>query len=97
MRGQAGFDDVPVRITLRPEGGDDVAHDLQRVGVIGREVVGDAGDPGVQRSAAELFGGDFLTSGGFDQRRAAEEDRALLGDDDRFVGHGRDIGAAGGT
>ena len=47
--------------------------------------------------AAELLGGDLLTGGGFHERRAAEKDRAGVLDDDRFVGHGRHIGAAGGA
>jgi hypothetical protein len=84
-------------VVLRSERGDDVAHDLQGVGVVGGEVIGDAGDAGVQGTAAELFGGDLLAGGGLDQGRAAEEDRALVGDDDRLIGHGRNVGAAGGT
>ena len=51
----------------------------------------------MQVAAAELLGRDRLAGRGFDQRRAAEEDRALALDDDRLVGHRRDIGAAGGA
>jgi hypothetical protein len=47
--------------------------------------------------AAEVFGGDFLAGGRLHQRRAAEEDRRLVAHHDRFVRHGRHIGAAGGA
>ena len=63
--------------------------------VVARQRVGDAGDAGVQIAAAEVLGADRLAGRGFDQRRAAEEDRALVLDDDRLVGHRRHIGAAG--
>ena len=63
--------------------------------VVVGEMVGDTGDPGVQVAAAELLGRDDLAGGGLDQRRAAEEDRALLADDYRLVAHRRHVGAAG--
>ena len=69
----------------------------QRVRVVLGEVVGDAGDPGVQVAAAELLGGDDLAGGGLHQRRAAEEDRALVAHDHRLVAHRRHVGAAGGA
>ena len=47
--------------------------------------------------AAKVFGADDLAGGGLHQRRAAEEDRALLAHDDRLVAHRRHIGAAGGA
>ena len=72
-----------------------VAHDPQRVRVVLREVVGDAGDTRVHLAAAELLRGDDLAGGGLHQRGPAEEDRALAADDDRLVAHGRDVGAAG--
>src|SRR5699024_5985305 len=97
MGGLSRLGDVPVRSPLGPERLDDIAHDLQSVGVGGGEVNGDAGDARVQGAAAELFGGDLLAGGGLDQRRAAAEDRALVGDDDRLIGHGRNVGAAGGA
>ena len=52
---------------------------------------------GVHVGAAEGFGIDHFAGGGFHQRRAAEEDGALLADDDGLVAHGRHIGAAGGA
>ena len=48
-------------------------------------------------AAAELLGGDDLAGRGLHQRRAAEEDRALVADDDALVRHRRDVGAAGGA
>lgn len=61
------------------------------------EVVGHAGDGAVEVAAAEVFGGDDFAGGGFDEGRAGEEDGALVLDDDGFVGHGGDVGAAGGA
>ena len=57
-------------------------------------MVGDAGKPRVDVAAAEVLGADHLAGRRLHQRRAAEEDRALLLDDDRLVGHRRHIGAA---
>jgi hypothetical protein len=64
------------------------------VAVVVGEVVGDAADPGVQVAAAQVLGGDLLARRGLHQRRAAEEDRALVADDHRLVAHRRDVGAA---
>ncbi len=50
----------------------------------------------MESAAAEVLGTDDFTGRGLDQGWSAEEDRALLGDDDRLVGHRRDVGAAGG-
>ena len=50
----------------------------ERVGVVGGEVVGDARDARVHVAAAELLGGDLLAGRGLHERRAAEEDRALV-------------------
>ena len=74
---------------------DDRPAQLQRVVIVLGEVVGDAGQPRVHIGAAELFGGDFLTGGGLDERRTAEKDGPRPLDDDRFVGHRRHVGAAG--
>ena len=76
---------------------DDLADDLQRVVVVVGEVVDDAGGARVDVAAAELLGGDLLAGRGLHQRRAAEEDRALLLDDHGLVAHRRDVGAAGGA
>ena len=48
-------------------------------------------------AAAELLGADLLPGRRLDQRRAAEEDRALLADDHGLVAHRRHVGAAGGA
>src|SRR5688500_10400652 len=45
--------------------------------------------------AAELLSGDFLAGGGFYERRTAEKNGSSVLDDDRFVGHRRDIGTSG--
>ena len=69
----------------------------ERVRVVLGEVVGDAGDARVHVAAAELLGGDHLAGRRLHQRRAAEEDRALVPDDDRLVAHRRHVGAARGA
>ena len=81
----------------RAEGGDDVADDVQGVRVVVGEVVGHAGDAGVQVAAAELLGRDDLAGGRLHQRRAAEEDRALVADDHGLVAHGGHVRAARGA
>lgn len=48
-------------------------------------------------AAAELLGRDHLTGGGLHQRRAAEEDGALVADDDGLVAHRRHVRPAGGA
>ena len=48
----------------------------------------------MERAAAELLRGHLLPGRRLHQRRAAEEDRALVADDDRLVAHRRDVGAA---
>ena len=60
-------------------------------------MVGDTGDLGVQFSAAEILRRNDLTGGGLHQRRAAQEDGALIADDHRLVAHRRDVCAAGGA
>ena len=51
----------------------------------------------VQLAAAQVLGADLLAGGGLHQRRAGEEDRALVAHDHALVAHRRDIGAAGGA
>src|SRR4051794_36146881 len=81
----------------RWEGADDVADNGQRVLVIFGEMIDDAGFARVQVAAAQFLGADLLASCRLNQRRAAEEDRALLADDHALVAHCRDIGAARGA
>ena len=47
--------------------------------------------------AAQVLGADDFPCRGLHQRGTAEEDGALLADDDALVAHGRDVGAAGGA
>lgn len=79
------------------EVGDAAAGEGDCVGVVDGEVVGDARDGRVHLAAAEILVGDDLARGGLDQRRAGQEDVALLLDDDALVAHGRHVGAAGGA
>ena len=72
-------------------------HDPQRVAVVVRQVVGDAGGLRVQVAAAELLGGHHFAGRGLHQRRTAEEDRALVADDHRLVAHRGHVRAAGGA
>jgi hypothetical protein len=65
--------------------------------IVEREVIGDAGNPGVHIRAAQLFRSDDLAGRRFDERRAAQEDRPLLLDDDRLVRHRRHVRAARGA
>ena len=51
----------------------------------------------MQVAAAEFLGGDDLAGGRLHQRRAAEEDRALVAHDHRLVAHRGHVGAAGGA
>lgn len=67
------------------------------MGVVDGKVVRYAGHGGVEGSAAEVFGGDFLACSGFDERRASEENRSLVLDDDGLVAHSGDVGASGGA
>jgi hypothetical protein len=64
------------------------------MGVVLGEIVGDAREPGVHVAAAEILGRHLLAGRGLHQRRAGEEDRALVAHDDRDVGHRRHVGAA---
>src|SRR5258705_13430996 len=51
----------------------------------------------MQVAATEILGADLLARRGLYQRRAGEEDRALIADDDALVAHRRNVGAARGT
>ena len=63
------------------------------MGVVIGQMIGHARQAGVHIAAAQVFGGDHFTCGGFHQGRASEEDGALVLDDDGFVAHGGHIGA----
>src|SRR5258705_3425768 len=51
----------------------------------------------MQVAATEILGADLLARRGLYQRRAGEEDRALIADDDALVAHRRNVSAARGT
>ena len=76
------------------QAGNCLACQRQRVRVVLRQVVGHARQAGVNVAAAQVFGADDLADGGFDQRRAAQKNGALVFDDDGLVTHGRHISAA---
>ena len=82
---------------LPVEARDAGAGELQGVGVILGVVVGHTALLGVNIGAAQVFGTDGFSGGGLHQRRASQEDGALFAHDDRFIGHGRHIGTAGGA
>src|SRR5690554_2029938 len=60
-------------------------------------MVGHARGFAVYVRAAQVFRADHFAGGGFDQRRAGQEDGALVAHDDGFVGHGGYVGTAGGA
>ena len=73
---------------------DDIAHDGQRMFVILGQMIDHARFARVQIAAAQILGADFFARRGLHQRRAGEEDRALIADDHALVGHGGHIGPA---
>ncbi len=62
--------------------------------IVVRQQIGDTRDAGVHIAAAKRFRVDDFAGRRSHERRAAEEDRALLLDDDRFVAHRRHVRAA---
>ena len=73
------------------------ARERQRVRIVFRIVIGDAGTPAVNVGAAQRFRVDLLAGRGAHQGRAAEENPPLVAYDDGVIGHGRYIRAAGGA
>ncbi len=84
-----GFDGVETR--------HDPARDLQRVIIIRGVMIHHAGFARVHIRAAEILRRDHFAGRGLHQRRAAQENGALLAHDHGFIGHGRHIGAACGA
>src|SRR3546814_5379914 len=76
---------------------DVIPHDRQRMFVILGEMVDDARFLRVQIAATQVLCPDFLARRGLHQRRAGEEDRALIAHDDGLVAHRGHIGAACGA
>ncbi|MND99129.1 hypothetical protein D3C80_915060 [compost metagenome] len=60
-------------------------------------VVSNATGLAVHIGATEVLGADHFTGGGFYQRWAGEENRRLLANHDRLIGHGWHVSAAGGA
>ena len=79
------------------ERADDRAREMQRVGVVFGEVVRHSGQSRVDVGAAEVLGRHFLAGRGLHERRTAKEDGPRAVDDDRFVRHRRNVGAARGA
>ncbi len=80
------------RAPLAPvEPAHDLASDPNGVELVGGELVGEAGDPGVHRGAAELLVGRFLAGRHLDQGRAPEEDLRALLDHHDVVAHARHV------
>ena len=93
--GRLGRPALPRRLRFGAQRRDDAAHDRQRVLVVVGQVVGDAARARVQVAAAELLGRHLLAGRRLHERRAAEEDRALLAHDHALVAHRGHVGAAG--
>ena len=85
------------RLLLPVEVGDDAPDHAERVAVVVGVMVGDARDAGMDVGAAQILGADDLADRGLHQRRAGQEDRALLAHDDGLVAHRRHIGTARGA
>ena len=92
-----GFADLHVGRFAAVEVGDAAPGDFQGVGVVLGVMIGHTGDFAVHVGTAQVFGADDFTGGGFYQRRAGQEDGALVAHDDGFVGHGGYVGTAGGA
>ncbi|MND90580.1 hypothetical protein D3C80_826670 [compost metagenome] len=62
--------------------------------VILGDMIDDAGFSAMGFRAAQFLGRNHFAGRGLHQRRAGEEDRALIAHNHRLIGHGRHIGAA---
>ncbi len=89
VRGQRGLAAAEPGGRTVVEAADDLARHRERVGVVVGEVVDDTRRARMHVAAAEGLGVDDLAGRRLHERRAAEEDRALVADDDRLVAHGR--------
>src|SRR5437868_1237107 len=65
--------------------------------VILGEMVDDAALLRMQIAAAQILRADLLARRSLHQRRATEEDRPLIANDDALVAHRRNVGATGGA
>ncbi len=73
---------------------DNATSRFKRVMIIKRVVIGDAREPGMNISPAQILGADHLARRGLHQWRTAQKDRALPAHNHSLVGHGRHIGPA---
>ena len=89
--------DVAVELLHAVERADDVAGLGDRLHLVAREMIGDAGDGAVHLRAAQRVAVDDLADRGFHDLRAAEMDAAVARGHHDLVGERRDIGAAGGA
>src|SRR5690606_27160607 len=97
VQGRFRFADLHIYRFAAVEVGDAAPGDVQGVGVVFGVMVGYTGDFAVYVGAPQVFGADHFTGRGFHQRRAGQEDGALVAHDDGFVGHGGHVGAASGA
>ena len=85
------------RAGVRAQVAYDITHDRERVLVVLGQVIDHARFLRMKIPAAKVFGADLLARRRLHQRRAGEEDGALITHDHRLVGHGRDVSAARST
>ena len=76
---------------------DDPARQVDGMGIVLGELVGDARNPCMNVTATEVLGADLLSRRRLYQRGASQENRALVAHDDGLVAHGRHIGPARGA
>jgi hypothetical protein len=97
MARRAGIEQLEVGCAVGGQVADDVADDRQRMLVILGDMVDHARLAAVEVAAAQILRADHFAGRGLHQRRAGEEDRALVAHDHALVGHGGNIGAARGA
>ena len=96
LRGPVGAELVRQR-RRRRQLRNDVADDLQCVGVVVGEMIADAGERGMGDATTEVLGRDHFAGRGFDQRGTAQEDGPLVAHDDGLVADSGNVGATGGA
>src|ERR1035438_5478572 len=87
--------DIQVLVLVTMDGFKDIAADLDGMGVIFSEVIGDAGDGGMNFCATQLFGRHLFAGGSLHQWWSADKNGSLVPDDDGLIAHGRHISAPG--
>ncbi len=94
-RGAGGPFLVAVNLELlRRVQGKDFPDPRHRLGLVAAEMVGPAGDVGVDLRPAQVLGGDHLARGHLHQRRPAQKRVGHLVDHHRLAGHEDDVRAA---